>query len=192
MAPTLAEAPSGVGPSIGAYGEQDRRTHGPGPALGPAQPLQHSQSGTVREDEFLAHEDCNSCIKAKTDNYCDRKKRCSGCIKRNVQCVYPPAGSSGDDPSKPEKYKTCDYCRKYKKKCNRYDPCSTCIRYDGGKNCHYTDIPKAIEEPAGKAGGTIGSSGVALSQKEKYKSCIPEQCHMLEAEAGYHQHDPMH
>jgi hypothetical protein len=202
IAPTLAEAPSGGGPSIGAYGEQDRRTHGPGPALGPAQPLQHSQSGiggygeqhrrtlgprpgpgpaqplqpsqsgTVREDEFLAQEDCNSCIKAKTDNYCDRKKRCSACIKRNVQCLYLPAGSSGDDPSKPEKFKTCDYCRAHKKKSNRYDPCSTCIRYNNeGKNCHYTDIPKAIEEPAGKAGGTIGSSGVALSQKEKYKTC---------------------
>lgn len=33
---------------------------------------------------------------------------------------------------------------------------------------------------------------VTINNQEKYKFCIPEQYHMLEAEAGYHQHDPMH
>jgi hypothetical protein len=145
IAPTLAQASSGVGPSIGGYGEEHRglRTLRPGP--GPAQPLQQSQPGTVPKDPFLAPVDCSSCLAAKKDNYCDRKVQCSGCIKRNVRCVY-------EEPD-------CDYCRDHQKKCNGKRPCAICARK--GANCHYSEIPKGIEEPAGKTRGTIRSSGPA-------------------------------
>ena len=154
IAPTLAQASSRVGPSIGGYGEEHRGLRtlgpGPGPGPGPAQPLQQSQSGTVPKDPFLAPVDCSSCLAVKKDNYCDRKVQCSGCIKRNVRCVY-------EEPD-------CDYCRDHQKKCNGKRPCAICARK--GANCHYSEIPKGIEEPAAKARGTIRSSGPAQRSQQ--------------------------
>lgn len=80
-----AHAPSGVGPSIGGYGEQHRRTLGPGPGPGPAQPLQQSQSGIGGYG--LAKEPCVYCRDYHKD--CDRKiPKCSTCVKRGRLCVY--------------------------------------------------------------------------------------------------------
>ncbi|PMD13128.1 hypothetical protein NA56DRAFT_712304 [Hyaloscypha hepaticicola] len=135
-----AHAPSGVGPSIGGYGEQHRSTLGPGPSPGPAQPLQQSQSKRVRKKPSLARQSCDPCYDAGED--CDRKKPCTNCVSNKRSCVHP---------LKIRELQTCDHCKTHKHgDCDGARPtCGRCAREK--VKCHYSAPKKRVSGEAEEA-----------------------------------------
>jgi hypothetical protein len=156
---------------IGGYGEQHQRAPGPSPGPGPAQPLQQAKQA------------CYSCANARSYKSCNGKEPCSYCSERNLRCIYqqPPNNAPG-------LFKQCDYCRRHELSCDKKRPCSRCIK-DGRcitdeANCHYSEDPKRT--PAGKAGEKFTRCDYCRNHKawcDRKKQC--SQCIKNKTECHY-------